>query len=541
MWPPIDASPAARATARASSARRRAVAGSPASEAARGQVEQRGGEQARGADGPPRRQGLLEERAPGRGGVLEVPEHLLQRLQRAAEELPVAARPGQRDALLQERAGPPDVPGLVFQAPRRGQRRHPGGGRAGAGSGERAGQPGAALADGLAHGPEPAERGGEPELPLGPVRVLLPPLERGPQVVVLGLQPLEPDRLVTALQLRGGPLGQGQAPVAVPPARRRPLARLGQLLAGVLPERLQQPVPHAAARPVVGDHERLVHQARTGGRARLAGGGADPEPVPPREVLGAGIGLRPSAREPVGQVVGADRLGRLQRPAAGEHRQAPEQRPLGRGQEVVAPVDRRRQRLLAGQGGADCRRSAGGSDRPAARRSAPGAARARGRRPARGPGAGRPAGGTPAPPPPRSAGSGRSPAGPGGPARRTAAPHRRRRADRSAAGRAGRERRARARGRPPRPRRARAPGWWPARAGRDRPAAGRRPAAAQASTRCSQLSSTSRSARVRRCSVSVARWGRPGSSRRPSATSAVWGTSAGSARGASSTSQTPSG
>ena len=43
----------------------------------------------------------------------------------------------------------------------------------------------------------------------------------------------------------------------------------------------------------------------------------------------------------------ADGLGRLERAAAGEDREAPEQRLLGRRQQVVAPVDRAAQRLLA--------------------------------------------------------------------------------------------------------------------------------------------------------------------------------------------------
>ena len=56
-----------------------------------------------------------------------------------------------------------------------------------------------------------------------------------------------------------------------------------------------------------------------------------------------------------------DRLGRLQRPAAGEHRQPPQQRPLRLGEQVVAPVDQRPQRLLAGQ-----RRAAAAGQQPEA-------------------------------------------------------------------------------------------------------------------------------------------------------------------------------
>ena len=57
---------------------------------------------------------------------------------------------------------------------------------------------------------------------------------------------------------------------------------------------------------------------------------------------------------------------------------------------------------------------------------------------------------------------------------------------------------------------------------------------AQASTRCSQLSSTSSRRVGRSASVRVASSGRPGSSRTPTAPATAWGTSTGSARAASS-------
>ena len=47
-----------------------------------------------------------------------------------------------------------------------------------------------------------------------------------------------------------------------------------------------------------------------------------------------------------------DLLGRVEREAAGEHREAAEHGAFALGQQVVAPVDRRLQRLLAGQHGA---------------------------------------------------------------------------------------------------------------------------------------------------------------------------------------------
>ena len=55
------------------------------------------------------------------------------------------------------------------------------------------------------------------------------------------------------------------------------------------------------------------------------------------------------SREHVHVVVRADRLDRVERAAAGEDGEPREQRPLGPGEEPVAPVQRRAQRLLAGR------------------------------------------------------------------------------------------------------------------------------------------------------------------------------------------------
>ena len=58
---------------------------------------------------------------------------------------------------------------------------------------------------------------------------------------------------------------------------------------------------------------------------------------------------RSSTSTGVDVAAGGDLLGRVEREAAGEHREAPEHRALALGQQLVAPVDRRLQRLLAGQ------------------------------------------------------------------------------------------------------------------------------------------------------------------------------------------------
>jgi hypothetical protein len=85
------------------------------------------------------------------------------------------------------------------------------------------------------------------------------PLDRGPQVVVLGLEPADPGQLVAPDDPWLGCLGPGEAPVAVTRADRGRLTRVEQLLAGVLLDGLGQPVARPVAR-LVGDRQRLVHQ-----------------------------------------------------------------------------------------------------------------------------------------------------------------------------------------------------------------------------------------------------------------------------------------
>ena len=107
-------------------------------------------------------------------------------------------------------------------------------------------------------------------------------------------------------------------PVPHRPLRHRSPAACSR---GVLAHRLQQPVARCAVARL-GQHQRLVHQ-------RVS---------------------RSSTPSPSIAVAGADRLGRLERPAPGEDRQPPEQRALRLAEQVVAPVDQRAQRLLARQG-----------------------------------------------------------------------------------------------------------------------------------------------------------------------------------------------
>ena len=99
------------------------------------------------------------------------------------------------------------------------------------------------------------------------------------------------------------------------------LTGVAQLEAGVLPHRLVQPVAGDAS-DVLFRHQRLVDQRR-------------------QHVQGLAGRL---------VAVRTDRLDVLQGEPAREHAQAPQQRLLAAGQQIVAPVDGRAQRLLARQG-----------------------------------------------------------------------------------------------------------------------------------------------------------------------------------------------
>ena len=118
-----------------------------------------------------------------------------------------------------------------------------------------------------------------------------------------------PDRLVA--------LAHGHRVVAQPDLGRRGFARLGEALGGVGADAVQHPVAGLAEHLRLDHHQRLVHQPR---------GQAD-------HVLD---GQR---------AVGADLLGHVQGPA-GKHRQAAQQDLLGRGEQVMAPVDGGPQRPL---------------------------------------------------------------------------------------------------------------------------------------------------------------------------------------------------
>ena len=180
--------------------------------------------------------------------------------------------------------------------------------------------------------PEPAERAGEAELQVvaaGRAR----PRDRGPEVVVLELD-----------------LGK-RRPGADPARARLHLIReRGEVLRVALPDRLALGVVFKPLRRVLAD--RLEHR-----EARLAIlAGLAPEQAVVHE-----------RGEPLERRVDRADLGDGgQRAAAREHRQLSQQRLVGSGEQVVAPVDRRPQRALCAREGRAGRRRAA---RTAGRRS----------------------------------------------------------------------------------------------------------------------------------------------------------------------------
>jgi hypothetical protein len=170
----------------------------------------------------------------------------------------------------------------------------------------------------------------EPPPPLGEVPSLLPeapqrprgllgpvglggvhgPAEGGAEVGLLEVEAVQPRPLVVGGEVGFGLHRQAEEVLAVAAADQVQVAAGLQLLAGELPQGLQHPEPGLAVGGVGAADQRLVHQ-----RGQPVDG-VQPQPL---------------------RV--ADRLRRLDRPAAGEHRQPGEQPPLGGVEQVVAPGD----------------------------------------------------------------------------------------------------------------------------------------------------------------------------------------------------------
>jgi hypothetical protein len=164
--------------------------------------------------------------------------------------------------------------------------------------------------------PQPRQRRRQPA-PTLRLRGREAPDEGGTEVVVLGLQPLQPGVLVAQVELGLGLLREREKMVEVTVVAGCRLPGLPQPVACILSDRLQQPVPRLAV-GLVGRDQRLVDQAAYG----------DEHVVPGR------------AR--------ADRVGGIEGEVPREHGQLPEQHAVGLVQQVVAPLDRGLQCLLAG-------------------------------------------------------------------------------------------------------------------------------------------------------------------------------------------------
>lgn len=283
-----------------------------------------------------------------------------------------------------------------------------------------------------AHVPEPEERRGQPQ-PAVPRASLQRGRQRRAQVVVLRLEPSEPLLLGGSLELRLGPLRQGQAPVPVPGQDLGLLFGVEERVARVVADRLRQAVPRLAVRHL-GQHHRPVDEACAHVQRLFR---CDPAS---------------SADRP---------LGGLEAEPAPEHRGVPEERPLRVRQEVVTPLDRGRSvwwRLppVRLPPVSSRKRSSGRA------RSRPPRGPRRAPRPARSPAGPRPGGGRSAPPRGRCAPRARTQGSRRRRVRRTGAP------PRSAPGPEGEaaaglgERERGGRGRSARRRSRAARGWWPA-------------------------------------------------------------------------------
>ena len=146
--------------------------------------------------------------------------------------------------------------------------------------------------------------------------------ERDADVLVLDVEHVGPGLLLGPFEVGRGPLRERDVELAVPGPHGVGLVRGGEALARVLPDGLEHAVAHTvrtAARTVGDDEQRPVGEAL--------------EEIQHRE-RADGLGAR-------------DDLGRVEREATGEHRQPREQASLGIRQQLVAPVHRRAERLLA--------------------------------------------------------------------------------------------------------------------------------------------------------------------------------------------------
>jgi hypothetical protein len=86
-------------------------------------------------------------------------------------------------------------------------------------------------------------------------------LQRGPQVIVLRVDARQPLGLLLAGEALFGALGQSNAPGPVSTLQRFDLPCLEELLARVLADGFEHPVPHTRP-PIFDQDQRLVHETR---------------------------------------------------------------------------------------------------------------------------------------------------------------------------------------------------------------------------------------------------------------------------------------
>ena len=158
------------------------------------------------------------------------------------------------------------------------------------GSGQGLGQPGAALAHQPSRAPEADERAGQPQGQLdlaGADR----PGERGADVVVLLVEPVEPEGLVRARQLRLRGLDQLEEALGMAAAELVELTALLEPLERVLANRLQQTEAGLALGAVPLPDEALVDERREGSND-------SPSAIPSPATASASSSEQPPAKTP---------------------------------------------------------------------------------------------------------------------------------------------------------------------------------------------------------------------------------------------------
>ena len=147
------------------------------------------------------------------------------------------------------------------------------------------------------------------------------PVECRPEVVVLGFDPVEGWRPGRGLPARARWLAEGEEVIEVALTGRIPFPGGDQLVDGVLTNRLQQPVAGFAPM-LLDDHQRLVDQAAEGSQHDRLGDGTS-------------------------RAVGAHGSCGIQREPTRERAETAEHHAVSLVEQVVAPVHRRGEGLLA--------------------------------------------------------------------------------------------------------------------------------------------------------------------------------------------------